>query len=203
MDAQGDAIDETVNEADIAAADFMMQEESFAAFIKNVRPTDFESGEAWYRWTYQVDELDEALLYERVLERCAAAPSTVSVLREDGAWENQTPPDPGRILGLSITERSTGGVAQALQIVGESATILVRTEHSIRYVLCDVWISVIRQDGSAWQLLQPAAQRLFRAGGGSRGRVRDWLYPVWRGLRTWRRTEPERGEGNGGERLRL
>ena len=151
VDAQGDAIDETVNEADIAAADFMMQEESFAAFIKNVRLSDFESGEAWYRWTYQVDELDAALLYERVLERCAAAPSTVSVLREDGAWENQTPPDPGRILGLSITERSTGGVAQALQIVGESATILVRTEHSIRYVLCDARISVIRQDGSAWQ----------------------------------------------------
>ena len=150
-DAQGDAIDETVNEADIATADFMMQEESFAAFIKNVRPSDFESEEAWYRWTYQVDELDAALLYERVLERCAAAPSTVSVLRKDGAWENQTPPDPGRILDLSITERSTGGVAQTLQIVGENAAIQVRTEHSIRYVLCDARISVIRQDGSAWQ----------------------------------------------------
>ena len=27
----------------------------------------------------------------------------------------------------------------------------MKTEHSIRYVLCDATASVIRQDGSAWQ----------------------------------------------------
>ena len=151
VDAQGDAIDETVNEADIAAADFMTQEEGFASFIKNVRPSDFESEEAWYRWTYQTEALDEALLYENILERCAASPSSIFVLQENGEYVNQTPSDPGRILELSITERSTGGVAQALQIVGENETILVKTEHSIRYVLCNAQIPVIRQDGSTWQ----------------------------------------------------
>ena len=150
VDAQGDAIDETVNEEEIAAADFMTQEENFAAFIKNVRPSDFENEEAWYRWTYQA-AVDEAQLYEKVLERCAASPSTIFVLQENGEYANQTPPDPGRILELSITERSTGGVAQTLQIVGENATILVKTEHSIRYVLCDANVQVIRQDGSSWQ----------------------------------------------------
>ncbi len=151
VDAQGDAIDETVNEADIAAAEFMTQEENFAAFIKKVRSSDFESEEAWYRWTYQVEAFDEALLYEKVLERCSASPSTVFVLQENGEYANRTPSDPGRILELSITERSTGGVAQTLQIVGENATILVKTEHSIRYVLCDANVPVIRQDGSVWQ----------------------------------------------------
>ena len=151
VDAQGDAIDETVNEADIAAAEFMTREENFAAFIKKVRSSDFESEEAWYRWTYQVEAFDEALLYEKVLERCSASPSTVFVLQENGEYANRTPSDPGRILELSITERSTGGVAQTLQIVGENATILVKTEHSIRYVLCDANVPVIRQDGSVWQ----------------------------------------------------
>ncbi len=151
VDAQGDAVDETVSEADIAAADRMMQEESFAAFIKNVRPSDFESEEAWYRWSYHAEALDEALLYENICKRSAAAPSTVLILQENGEYVNQTPPEPGRILELSITERSAGGVAQTLRIVGENAEILVKTEHSIRYVLCNAAYPVIRQDGSSWQ----------------------------------------------------
>ncbi|HJA93067.1 MAG TPA: SpoIID/LytB domain-containing protein [Candidatus Eisenbergiella merdipullorum] len=151
VDAQGDAVDATVNEADIAAADFMEQEESFSAFIKNVRPSDFESGEAWYRWTYQAERLDTGLLYEKLLARYAASPASIFVLQADGEYQNQAPPDPGRILDLAITERNTGGVAQALRITGENAVILVKTEHNIRYVLCDAQYPVIRQDGSSWQ----------------------------------------------------
>ena len=151
VDAQGDAVDETADEADIAAADVMKQEESFSAFIRDVRPSDFESAEPWYRWTYQADELDTALLYERLLERCAAAPNTVFVRQENGEYVNETPSDPGRILELSITERGAGGVAQTLRIVGEKEEILVKTENAVRAVLCDPSVSVIRQDGSAWQ----------------------------------------------------
>ena len=151
VDAQGDAVDETADEADIAAADTMKQEESFAAFIRNVRGSDFESGEPWYRWTYQAEPFREELLYEKLLERCAAAPNTVFVRQENGEYVNETPSDPGRILELSITERGAGGVAQTLRIVGEKEEILVKTENAVRAVLCDPSVSVIRQDGSAWQ----------------------------------------------------
>ena len=42
-------------------------------------------------------------------------------------------------------------MAQTLRIVGEKEEILVKTENAVRSVLCDPSVSVIRQDGSAWQ----------------------------------------------------
>ena len=151
-DAQGDAVDETVSTADIMPPDLMEQEESFSAFIKTVRASDFESREPWYRWTYQVDALSEELLSEKLRACFETAPSTVSVPQENGEEDSvRTLPDTGRVLELSITRRSAGGVAQTLRIVGEKATILVETENAIRTVLCDSSVPVIRMDGSSWQ----------------------------------------------------
>lgn len=76
-DAQGDAIDESVNEADISPAGSMMTEEEFAAFITTTRDSDFEKDEAWYRWTYQVDQLDSTILYSNIVKRYEANPGAI------------------------------------------------------------------------------------------------------------------------------
>ena len=150
-DAQGDTIDGAIDEADIRSAEDMRSEEAFAAFIRGTRESDFESDEAWYRWSYRVETLDSALLYENVRKRYEAVPGTVYVRMEDGSFQNQEPVDPGRIREIYIAARNTGGVAQELVIEGENATLMLRTEHNVRYVLSNNSSSVIRQDGSEFQ----------------------------------------------------
>lgn len=165
-DAQGDAIDSEINEEDIGGAEDMTQEENFAAFIKNARPSDFESGEAWYRWTYRVEEMDAASLYENVKRRYAAAPGTVYVRQADGSFQNQEPVDPGRITDLYIAKRNAGGVAEELVIEGENAALMVKTEHNIRYILSNGTSKVVRQDGSEYQAgsLLPSAFLVIETG---------------------------------------
>lgn len=87
-DAQGDTIDESVNEADISPAGSMMTEEEFAAFITTTRDSDFEKDEAWYRWTYQVDQLDSTILYSNIVKRYEANPGAIYVRQADGGFAN-------------------------------------------------------------------------------------------------------------------
>ncbi len=44
--------------------ELLRDEAAFAAFISSVNADDFESGEGWYRWSYQVEALDK----EHILE---------------------------------------------------------------------------------------------------------------------------------------
>lgn len=158
-DSQGDAVDAGVSEADIPAAQTMTAEESFASFIKNTRNSDWEKEEPWYRWTYRVETLDEAHLYENVKSRYAASPNSVWVKKKDGSFGSFQGPEKekmdaeglGRITNLYISARNQGGVASELVIEGENGTVLVKSEHNIRYVLSDGSSQVIRQDGSAYQ----------------------------------------------------
>lgn len=150
-DAEGDTIDENVREEDISAADAMEAEEAFAAFITGSRESDFEQEEAWYRWTYQVEQIDPEVLYANIVKRYEASPSCVFVRQADGSYVNQSPVDPGRITDIYVAARNTGGVAEELVIEGENAALMIRTEHNIRYVLSDGSSQVIRQDGSTYQ----------------------------------------------------
>ncbi len=158
-DSQGDAVDAGVNEADIPAAQTMTAEESFASFIKNTRASDWEKEEPWYRWTYRVEALDSAHLYENVKSRYAASPNSVCVRKKDGSFGGFEGPEKekldgeglGRITNLYISARNQGGVAAELVIEGENGAVLVKSEHNIRYVLSDGSSQVIRQDGSTYQ----------------------------------------------------
>ena len=149
-DVQGDAIDESVNEADISPAGSMMTEEEFAAFITTTRDSDFEKDEAWYRWTYQVDQLDSTILYSNIVKRYEANPGAIYVRQADGGFANQAPVDPGRVTDIYIAARNAGGVAEELVIEGENGAVMVKTEHNIRYVLSNGTSKVIRQDGSEY-----------------------------------------------------
>ena len=86
-DAQGDTIDDTVKEEDIQTADSMTEEVNFEAFIRGTRDSDFEREEAWYRWTYQVDQLDNTLMYANVVKRYDASPGSVYV-RQGGSGKD-------------------------------------------------------------------------------------------------------------------
>lgn len=151
------------------AADELKEEEKFAAYIKSVDETDFESGEAWYRWRYEVEELDADKMLERIKERYKANASLV-LTKKDGADGDYYVSEPvkslGKIKDISISKRGAGGIADELTITGSKAVIKIISEYNIRRILCDGEGKVIRQDGSsvAASTLLPSAFLIIETG---------------------------------------
>ncbi|MCM1027176.1 MAG: SpoIID/LytB domain-containing protein [Roseburia sp.] len=124
----------------------LREEEAFAEFIGSVNPDDFEANESWYRWTYEVREVDPEYILEILKKRYAANGKLVLTL-VDGEYISQEIGELGRIRELTITKRGAGGVADELMIEGEEAAYKVITEHNIRYVLNNGESKIVRQDG--------------------------------------------------------
>lgn len=108
----------------------------------------FEEEEPWFRWQYKVETLDADILNETVIKRYQASPQSVLTKQQDGSFVSQKPPSLGKIKDICVVRYNAGGSALELEITGENATVLIRTEHNIRYVLCDQKTQVVRQDGS-------------------------------------------------------
>lgn len=121
----------------------------------------FEESEPWYRWQYTVAALDIDVLNRAVQKRYEANADGVLTMQPDGSFGAQKPPETGRIREISVALYGAGGVAQQLLIEGEKATLLVKTEHNIRYVLCDGSTQVIRQDGSSASALSMVPSAFF------------------------------------------
>ncbi|MBQ6806497.1 MAG: SpoIID/LytB domain-containing protein [Lachnospiraceae bacterium] len=133
------------------SAQDMTQEENFAAFIQTVDELDFEKDEPWYRWTYEIKELDAKKILSRIQSRYQANASLI--LKQVGEGESayyvsEPIEEIGEIKNIQIEKRGVGGVADELVITGSRATIKVISEYNIRSVLCDGDSEVIRQDGS-------------------------------------------------------
>lgn len=151
------------------AADELKEEEKFAAYIKSVDETDFECEEAWYRWRYEVEELDVDKMLERIKERYKANASLVLTKKEgsDGDYYVSEPVKSlGKIKDISISKRGAGGIADELIITGSKAVIKIISEYNIRRILCDGEGKVIRQDGSsvAAATLLPSAFLIIETG---------------------------------------
>lgn len=126
----------------------LREEDAFEEFITNTYPTDYESGEAWYRWEYEVEELDGEELLEDIKKRYAANPKLVLTKNGEGVYESLEIDRLGEIRDIYIAGRGGGGVADELVVEGTENTVKVISEHNIRYVLCNGDAKVVRQDGS-------------------------------------------------------
>ncbi len=144
-DAAGQAENDGNTTADIG--ELLRDEAAFSAFISSVNEDDFESGEGWYRWTYQAEELDKEHMLETLQKRYAAN-SKLVLTWKDGAYVSETIDSLNDITDIYIEKRGSGGVADELVIEAGSQKIKVISEHNIRYVLNDGRADVVRQDGS-------------------------------------------------------
>lgn len=134
------------------SAEEMEQEENFAAYICSVDETDFESNEPWYRWQYEVTDIDTAALSERIKERYNANASLVLVRKgKEGEYYyvSEEIKDIGKLKDIQISKRGPGGIADEMIIIGSKAVIKVISEYNIRRILCNEESKVIRQDGSS------------------------------------------------------
>lgn len=137
---------------DAQSAEEMAQEENFAAYIRTVDENDFESEESWYRWQYEVEEIDTDAMLERIKERYQANAALILTRKEgaDGAYYVSEPvEDIGAIQDISISKRREGGIADEMLITGSKAVIKVISEYNIRRILCDGESAVIRKNGSS------------------------------------------------------
>lgn len=147
--AQGGAAGETAegDQGEISLGESLREEENFAAFISTVNESDFEAKEGWYRWSYQVDELDKEHMLETLQKRYAANDELILTWK-DGAYVSETISELGDITDIYIEKRGSGGVADELIIETDTGKLKVISEHNIRYVLNDGETKVERQDGS-------------------------------------------------------
>ena len=128
-------------------AENMAEETVFARFLEDPPKSDFERGEPWYRWTYEVEDLDEERMLEALQGRYEANNRLV-LTYENGGYVSRPITGLGEVKALYIAKRNAGGVADELIIEAEKGTYKVISELNIRYVLCDGKTEVIRQDGS-------------------------------------------------------
>lgn len=126
----------------------MEEEENFASFISETYPSDYESDEAWYRWTYESKEAEGDRLLSAMQRRYEVNAKLVLTQKEDGSFESKPVKRLGKVKEISIVKRGQGGVADELLIEGTENTFKVISEHNIRYVLNNGVSKVVRQDGS-------------------------------------------------------
>ncbi len=126
----------------------LMEEDTFEEYISQKFSEDFEVEEGWYRWDYNVKELDKDRMATVLESRRKANAKLVLTLNKQGEYESKEIDKLGDILDIYIEKRNDGGVADELIIETKNATYKVISEHNIRYVLCDGVTKVIRQDGS-------------------------------------------------------
>ena len=135
----------------VYTAESMRDEAVFAQFLETPPETDFEKEEPWYRWSYEVSQIDSKKILQILQNRYAANRLQVLTL-SGGEYVSQKPAELGAIKKIEIVSRNAGGVAEELVIEGEKATYKVITELNIRYVLCDGVTKVYRQDGSSVEM---------------------------------------------------
>lgn len=126
----------------------MAEEENFSSFISNTYDSDYESDEAWYRWTYESKEADGDRLLAAMQRRYEVNKGLVLTRNDDGEFESEPVKRLGKVKDISIIKRGSGGVADELLIEGTENTFKVISEHNIRYVLNNGVSKVVRQDGS-------------------------------------------------------
>lgn len=126
----------------------MAEEDNFASFISHTYDSDYESGEAWYRWTYESKEADGGRLLAAMQRRYEVNDGLVLTRNDEGEFESKPVKRLGKVKDISIIKRGSGGVADELLIEGTENTFKVISEHNIRYVLNNGVSKVVRQDGS-------------------------------------------------------
>lgn len=119
----------------------MISEETFREYIMNRHEGDYEKDEAWYRWTYEVKNLDAKEMSDRMQQRFLADNSKVltftgtDIENETDEYGMKSPAAFDEIYNISILNRREGGVADELLVETNKGTYKILSEYNIRYIL--------------------------------------------------------------------
>lgn len=139
---------EDLGENEIYSANSLMDEDVFAAFIKQNFETDYESEEPWYRWKYTVEEIDTERMLAALQSRYEANSNLILTQNKKGEFVSNPIKKLKDITEIAVVCRNEGGIADELLIETEDQVIKVISEYNIRTVLCDGATKVVRKDGT-------------------------------------------------------
>ncbi len=110
------------------------QGDVFAAYISEIQPDDFEDRESWYRWKYEVEELDIEQLWEQLLS-CSKKGKWNVLTLEKGKFVNTAPKEFKSVQRMVISERGMGGNVQVMLLYTDSGIYQVQGGQNIRTLL--------------------------------------------------------------------
>ncbi|MDE7285643.1 MAG: SpoIID/LytB domain-containing protein, partial [Lachnospiraceae bacterium] len=126
-------------EEDTVLAGDLSLEENFRAYISQIDENAYEKEEAWFRWTYQVETLDESLLFKRLKERFHAGKTKILTYTGEGSsyeetdqFESKEPKEFKKVYDIRCLKRKEGGVMEELLIETDKGVYKVISEYNIR-----------------------------------------------------------------------
>lgn len=136
---------------------FTTDEGSFCRYIDQGKETDVEYRESWYRWDYDTS-IDTKRFLEKIYHMAQMQPEHIKITTKKQKDIQMLAQESG-IQKIQITQRLESGLAQEVKIETLHYEVLVRTQHVIRQLFAQSGESVIRQDGTAYELgdLLPSA----------------------------------------------
>lgn len=117
-----------------------------------------ESTEPWYRWSYDVEAINNMELWKRLLNAFNKK-KVETKLKSSNTYMNNVIVYPKNIKNIVVEKYANNGYVEELLIEGDSYTIKIVSEYMIRSVLCDGHTQVVTQDavGHDMTMLLPSA----------------------------------------------
>jgi len=151
-------------DTDSCPAEELSLEENFRNYISQMDEDAYEKEETWFRWHYQVEEIDVSLLCQKLRERYQAGTSKILTFTGEGSpeepdavFEAKEPAKFKEIYDIRCLERKAGGVMDELLIETDEGIYKIITEYNIRYVLKQGGEVVGQNDGTNSASLLPSA----------------------------------------------
>ena len=162
---RGKALNPEATGTELDMGELLKDETAFAEFITHTNEDDFEASEGWYRWTYEVDQIDTERMLKILQQRYDVNSKLVLTLK-NGEYVSFPIEELDELHNLYIAVRGSGGIADELILETAEHTYKVISEHNIRYVLNNGESKIVRQDGSevASNTLLPSAFFIMNVG---------------------------------------
>lgn len=130
-------------------------EENVKEFLKNTQNLSYDSWVSWYRWSIKMtgNEISEAI-NKNIEFAWKKYPLLVKTMQSDGSYKSRSVTNIGKIKNISVVKRGEGGNIMELKLVGETSTVLLKTEYVIRTILRPVSyngsvVNTVLNDGKA------------------------------------------------------
>lgn len=131
----------------------LKEEKSFREFIQKKSEDHIEHQEAWYRWTYEHNNMER--IKENIINMRNEHPEYLTITGK----EEEIMDGDFRIEEMKVEERGEGGVIKVLLILTEEGEIRVNNEYRIRSLLTDgsTYVCLQNQQTYACENLLPSA----------------------------------------------
>ena len=140
--------------------------ENFEQYILYSNASDYESDEAFYRWSYETI-LDTDLLEKRLKECYNKNKNNILYLDSNGDFvKTEEFKETGSVTDIFVAQRSNGGRAEKIVIKGRENTVMVCGEYQIRYSLLNEEKIICKQDNTVTKMstLLPSAFFIIETG---------------------------------------